>query len=253
MARRLLLCSLAASASALVAPVPAAKSAVAMNYQASEALPFMEKPEALDGTYAGDVGFDPFGFTSIFDVKWLCRARVFGTSRGARRWGRRAARGRARATSSARAPRTAFPRAACPKLTRRTPRREAEIKHGRICMLAWTGFIATDLGFTLPGDMHQVSSVLAHDVACKYGAMQQLFLWLSFTEVILSAGVAQMMWMGSPREPGDYGLDPLDFCSTPEKKADMKLKEITHCRLAMFAFSGVVTQAVLTGKGFPYF
>ena len=69
-------------------------------------------------------------------------------------------------------------------------------------MLAWTGFVATDLGFTLPGDMHQVSSVLAHDVACKYGAMQQLFLWLSFTEVILSAGVAQMMWMGSPREPG---------------------------------------------------
>lgn len=202
MARNFALLSLAASASALVAPVPAAKSAVAMNYQASEALPFMEKPEALDGTYAGDVGFDPFGFTSIFDVKWL---------------------------------------------------REAEIKHGRICMLAWTGFVATDLGFTLPGDMHQVSSVLAHDVACKYGAMQQLFLWLSFTEVILSAGVAQMMWMGSPREPGDYGLDPLDFCSTPEKKADMKLKEITHCRLAMFAFSGVVTQAVLTGKGFPYF
>ena len=50
-----------------------------------------------------------------------------------------------------------------------------------------------------------------------------------------------------------FGLDPLDFCSTPEKAADMKLKEITHCRLAMFAFSGVVTQAVLTGKGFPYF
>merc|ERR1712216_4480 len=97
------------------------------------------------------------------------------------------------------------------------------------CMLAWTGFVATDLGFTLPGDMHQVSSVEAHDVACKYGAMQQIFLWLSF------------------------GLDPLDFCSTPEKAADMKLKEITHCRLAMFAFSGVVTQAVLTGKGFPYF
>ena len=131
--------------------------------------------------------------------------------------------------------------------------REAEIKHGRICMLAWTGFVATDLGFTLPGDMHQVSSVEAHDVACKYGAMQQIFLWLSFIEVVHSFGVAQMMWMGSDRQPGDFGLDPLDFCSTPEKAADMKLKEITHCRLAMFAFSGVVTQAVLTGKGFPYF
>ena len=118
MARSFALLSLAASASALVAPVPAAKSAVAMNYQASEALPFMEKPEALDGTYAGDVGFDPFGFPAIFEVMWLCRARVFATRGGARRWGRRAARGRARATSSARAPRTAFPRAACPKFTR---------------------------------------------------------------------------------------------------------------------------------------
>ena len=59
--------------------------------------------------------------------------------------------------------------------------------------------------------------------------------------------------VGSGRIPGDFGLDPLKFCSTPEKTADMKLKEIVHCRLAMFAASGVITQAVLTGKGFPYF
>ena len=98
-----------------------------------------------------------------------------------------------------------------------------------------------------------MSSILAHDVALKYGAMQQIFLSLSFIEVVHSFGVAQKMRMGSDRQPGDFGLDPLDFCSTPEKAADMKLKEITHCRLAMFAFSGVVTQAVLTGKGFPYF
>ena len=58
--------------------------------------------------------------------------------------------------------------------------------------------------------------------------------------------------VGSGRIPGDFGLDPLNFCSTPEKTADMKLKEITHCRLAMFAASGVITQAVLTGKSFPY-
>jgi hypothetical protein len=34
---------------------------------------------------------------------------------------------------------------------------------------------------------------------------------------------------------------------------NMKLKEITHCRLAMMAFSGMVTQAVLTQGPFPYF
>ena len=58
--------------------------------------------------------------------------------------------------------------------------------------------------------------------------------------------------VGSGRIPGDFGLDPLNFCSTPEKTADYKLKEITHCRLAMFAFSGMVTQAVLTQSPFPY-
>ena len=157
--------------------------------------------EALDGSMAGDVGFDPIGFSSTFNLLWL---------------------------------------------------REAEIKHGRVCMLAWTGFVATDLGFTLPGEMHQVSSAQAHDVACTYGAMQQLLLWLGFVEVFGTIAVSQMCWMGSGRVPGDFSLDPLKFCSTPEKTADMKLKEIVHCRLAMFAASGVITQAVLTGKGFPY-
>ena len=69
---------------------------------------------------------------------------------------------------------------------------------------------------------------------------------------MMSRAFASLVAVGSGRIPGDFGLDPLNFCSTPEKTADMKLKEITHCRLAMFAASGVITQAVLTGKSFPY-
>jgi len=167
----------------------------------SVALPFMECPAALDGTMAGDVGFDPLGFTNWIDVKWL---------------------------------------------------REAEIKHGRICQLALVGFAATDLGFRLPGEMHQVPSILAHDVALKYGAMNQLFIWIGIFEVISMVGVFQMMYEDSGREPGNFGLDPLGFCKTKELEADYKLKEITHCRLAMFAFSGMVTGAVLTEGPYPY-
>jgi hypothetical protein len=33
----------------------------------------------------------------------------------------------------------------------------------------------------------------------------------------------------------------------------MALKELENGRLAMVAFSGIITQAALTGKGFPYF
>ena len=41
---------------------PSVAEPVAVLPQMSQALPWMERPSALDGTLAGDVGFDPFGF-----------------------------------------------------------------------------------------------------------------------------------------------------------------------------------------------
>merc|ERR1712216_586168 len=40
----------------------------------SKAMPFLSQPEGLDGSMAGDVGFDPLGFSSYIDVKWLREA-----------------------------------------------------------------------------------------------------------------------------------------------------------------------------------
>lgn len=62
------------------------------------------------------------------------------------------------------------------------------------------------------------------------------------------------MLNGSGRKPADFGFDPLGFLKnkTPEQVEEMKLKEIKNGRLAMLAFSGVVTQAVLTQGPFPY-
>lgn len=54
--------------------------------------------------------------------------------------------------------------------------REAELKHGRIAMLATAGWIAADLS-PLPGDVHQVSSLNAHAAAVESGAMIQVLLW----------------------------------------------------------------------------
>jgi len=50
--------------------------------------------------------------------------------------------------------------------------REAELKHGRICMLAWTGFVAVDLGakiYPLPEAYEGLTSVTAHDALVKQG------------------------------------------------------------------------------------
>jgi len=126
--------------------------------------------------------------------------------------------------------------------------REAEIKHCRVCMLALVGFIFTDF-YTLPG--FEYTTLEAHDACVASGAMSQLLLWIGLLEVVSAIGIDQML-RGSGREAGDYGFDPIGFASDPAKKKDLQMKELANGRLAMFAFSGVVTQSVLTGNSFPY-
>jgi len=126
--------------------------------------------------------------------------------------------------------------------------REAEIKHCRVAMLAFAGFVFTDF-YTLPG--FEYSTLEAHDACVASGAMSQLLLWIGLLEVVGFIGIDQTL-RGSGREAGDFGFDPIGFASNPEVKAQLQMKELANGRLAMFAFGGVVTQSVLTGNSFPY-
>lgn len=134
--------------------------------------------------------------------------------------------------------------------------REAELKHSRICMLAWTGFVAVDCGakiYPFPAAYEGVTSATAHDQLVASGAMGNMLVFFGLAELVSYIGVAQML-QGSGREPGDFGLDPLQLLKdkSPEEVTRWKVRELKNGRLAMLAFSGVVTQAVLTGNGFPY-
>jgi hypothetical protein len=42
-----------------------------MMSEKSKALPFLKKPAKLDGTAAGDFGFDPLGFTDMFSMNYI--------------------------------------------------------------------------------------------------------------------------------------------------------------------------------------
>mmetsp|Transcript_6666 Transcript_6666/g.12403 ORF Transcript_6666/g.12403 Transcript_6666/m.12403 type:complete len:705 (-) Transcript_6666:86-2200(-) len=130
--------------------------------------------------------------------------------------------------------------------------REAELKHARVCMLATVGWIATDLGMRVPGEVFKVSTIDAHDVLVKFGAMPQMLVWFGYAELFGFLAIVKMMEGQTDRKPGDFGLRA--FYPKDEKgQYDMQMRELRNGRLAMLAFSGIVTAAVLTGRPWPFF
>jgi len=77
--------------------------------------------------------------------------------------------------------------------------------------------------------------------------MIQILGWISVIEIICTPKVWALKDGG---EPGNYSFDPLGLGKKDMKS--MQVKELKNGRLAMMAFSGLVTQAVLSGKPFPY-
>mmetsp|Transcript_7212 Transcript_7212/g.17587 ORF Transcript_7212/g.17587 Transcript_7212/m.17587 type:complete len:223 (-) Transcript_7212:262-930(-) len=76
-----ILALLSASASAFAPSATQQQSLVSLNAaERSKALPFMNRPALLDGSMAGDVGFDPLGLSTIdgvgVDLYWLREAEI---------------------------------------------------------------------------------------------------------------------------------------------------------------------------------
>mmetsp|Transcript_16297 Transcript_16297/g.18892 ORF Transcript_16297/g.18892 Transcript_16297/m.18892 type:complete len:222 (-) Transcript_16297:338-1003(-) len=71
---------LAGSASAFTPSASNGRVNTAIAAEKSQSLPFMNRPALLDGSMAGDVGFDPLGLSNIDDVGidlyWLREAEV---------------------------------------------------------------------------------------------------------------------------------------------------------------------------------
>lgn len=198
----------------------------------SAAIPFLPRPINLDGSYVGDVGFDPMYLSSIpKDFSGFIQPPQW-ESKG------------------------------IPTLYWM---HEAELKHSRVCMLAWFGWVAADGGFgfplRFPGELYSVESIpssyAAHDILVEQGSMGFLLLVAGFIEFCSAAVLVEVAKGENDREAGDYKLDPLNFLKgkSEEEVNRMKLREIANGRLAMLAFAGVVTQAGLgeASQSFPYF
>lgn len=197
MALHLASASLGFASSQLVAGASTRAVSPRMQEKKSQAIPFLNNPPALDGSMAGDIGFDPLQISDLVPLAWS---------------------------------------------------REAELKHARVCMLAVAGWVAVDLGFRVPF-APEVSSLYAHDAAVEKGPMLGMLIPLAAIEVL--AGIPkcfQLLNDPNAAPGGDYKFDPLGFGGGRM----MEEKELANGRIAMLAFSGIVTQSALTGNGFPY-
>lgn len=159
--------------------------------------------------------------------------------------------------------------------------REAELKHGRVGTLAWTGWVAVDLGLRIypaPLDEWQASSsadalrhlapsvaIASHPDGYWTSPFFQGIVIISFIEMYSTKSVNEMISGDDndddgddvqKRKAGDIGFDVIQMLKgkTDAEIERMKLRELKNLRLGMLAFFGVLFQSMVLGhESFPYF
>mmetsp|Transcript_4826 Transcript_4826/g.8425 ORF Transcript_4826/g.8425 Transcript_4826/m.8425 type:complete len:203 (-) Transcript_4826:31-639(-) len=119
--------------------------------------------------------------------------------------------------------------------------RSAELKHGRICMLATLGWIVQEI-VHLPGDVFSEKHALEAIYKVPMAGWWQIIAFISLIELVT------FKKNYDDSEPGSYGFDPLNL-GKPGTLDKYKLAELKNGRLAMVAFVGFVMQYAVSGQG----
>lgn len=114
--------------------------------------------------------------------------------------------------------------------------RTAEIKHGRVAMLATVGAVVQHY-VKFPGFENVPAGMDAVETPPGTYGFGALFLILGYLETTV--------WTEDPsKEPGNFG-DPAGLGMYTK---DMRLKELNNGRMAMFAAIGIIVADIVTGR-----
>lgn len=208
-------------------------------------LPNADPPAYLDGTMIGDRGFDPLGLSKPveylqMDIDQLDQNKAVNKAGDVI--------GRVIVQEDEVSEQSLAPYSEVFGIQRF---RECELIHGRWAMLATLGVIVAE---TATGVQWNDAGAVELEQTSYFGLELPFSLTqISYIEGILMLGVEVLRNTERDPEKRCYPggiFDPLDLAGGDDEKArNLKEAEIKHARLAMVAFFGFGTQALVTGKG----
>jgi len=126
--------------------------------------------------------------------------------------------------------------------------RRAELKHGRVCMLASLGIIVSEIYhpfFDFWGEGEFVSAAASHFSPTAAKNFWPAFWFMAFGHEFVTSTAEY-----EGREELDFGFDPLGLKpDDPVAFRELQNKELNNGRLAMVGAAGIIAQELVTGEG----
>ncbi|CAK0829754.1 unnamed protein product [Prorocentrum cordatum] len=128
-------------------------------------------------------------------------------------------------------------------------RRQTELKHGRVSMLATMGYITPEITGKLPGYLSPSAGLKFADIPNGLGAISKVPAagWAQIVAYGAFCELSQDQSAGTAAAAGDFGFKVLTS-SDPAEKQKKLAAEIANGRLAMMAIIGMFFQDGLTGS-----
>mmetsp|Transcript_32151 Transcript_32151/g.30647 ORF Transcript_32151/g.30647 Transcript_32151/m.30647 type:complete len:232 (+) Transcript_32151:57-752(+) len=144
--------------------------------------------------------------------------------------------------------------------------REAELKHGRLAMVAFLGILVGENWNPLFEQQISGPAIYQFQEADALNTYLWVFVlfgvalveginiskgWESFEETAVRDSKSTVAELKENYVNGDLGFDPLGLRPTGQAEFDLiRTKEINNGRLAMIAVAGIIAQELVNGKGF---